>query len=124
MVQQEPANRLVVELILIEHQHPAATAVWLQRLQSPDADPHLLSLAMEGAAACGISQARQPLMDLVRSPALALPTKLITAHALGSLCDDQLEDLASEVLRSNTGAKQLLAAIRSSNCSRMLTVGS
>ncbi len=26
------------------------------------------------------------------------------------LCDDQLEDLASEVLRSNTGAKQLLAA--------------
>ncbi len=106
----DEALRGFVETALIEWKNPSAQAVWLSRLTdttTPEAD---LQLAIRGVAAINAQAAHEPLIALIRSDDLGLPTKMLATRSLGALTQTELEPLAKELLDSQRFAKEQLAA--------------
>lgn len=109
-VESKPVERAFFERILMEQKCDVAKEAWLQRLSNPECSHGDLMLAVEGVAACQVTEARPALEQLVRSDAIFPPTRIVASRALGTLATDGLEALAEQILASNRTAKEQLAA--------------
>ncbi len=102
-------TRPLIERALVDWKLPLAIESWRQRLASNAYAGTDLLVAIEGIGALGDKQDQQPLEALLRDDRCLFATKLAIARALARVAPSGLENLATEVLKTNIKHRELLA---------------
>lgn len=110
LVRDDPVNSLTVEQALVRLRHPAALALWRERLGSDDFAFHNWLIACEGLAVSGNESDAGMFEKLLLKDKLPSPLRVAASRSLGTLARGAQSTLAEKILKSNTEERYLVAA--------------
>ena len=91
----------LIEPVLADWNDPAMQSIWLRRLESGDASPGLLILAIQAAATTDLKQATPFLRQRVFDQGTAPHLRIEAARAMGKLSDESVVPDAAQLVTGN-----------------------